>query len=538
MANDIKQIINSLSKLINDSEKISLSSFSHKLEKASAAYPEDRTIGMMLDVVSRMAGNKKTFITRAEIKDLYNKLYSRNTKFADLFKDEVGQVEKLAAKTYDRKDNDEDLSVFNKISDSLVDPTLVNALDVAFGNEVKGYSKSNAQAAKAMCQKTCSSPKLEADVSVANGNSDVMICSVAFETPKGKVSVFVPVEFAEKKPLLPSIFVGNNGVEKLSKTNLSKYVKSQAGKKLNMTADIVFGAIKSAKNANVISGVDLALTKLNAEKEDKADYAAGGVYFQKLDAENKNLVVKTATYKDDEFETFSKKFDSSLGVAAFKFGEDKIKLGRKLLVSKLESFGLKNSQIAVCDSDVCNIVYAVSLDSGKVAFRVPVRVQDNKLLAPELLICNGMVDSLSKEGVQSLYEKNSIDYKTAAFASPLYGLKPSELVQILREAMAEQNFFKAEDTLTVLAETGDEKAYKVGFEIYAGGLNIVKSADKTAKCSMIVKSSSSQHPVCGHTGLPLHKTFVDKNGNCRPAYRQGMQDTNEGAYFMNSKIFV
>jgi hypothetical protein len=54
---------------------------------------------------------------------------------------------------------------------------------------------------------------------------------------------------------------------------------------------------------------------------------------------------------------------------------------------------------------------------------------------------------------------------------------------------------------------------------------------------MIVKSSSSEHPVCGHTGLPIHKVYQDDGGNCRPLYRRGMDETYEGASFMNAKIF-
>ncbi len=102
--NHIKKVANSLSKLIDDSEKIALPVFAAKLAKASEAYPEDQTIGVMADVTARMASSKKLYISSAEVKDLYNRLFSRNTKFAELFKDELGHVEKLAsAKIYNRE---------------------------------------------------------------------------------------------------------------------------------------------------------------------------------------------------------------------------------------------------------------------------------------------------------------------------------------------------------------------------------------------------------------------------------------------------
>jgi hypothetical protein len=54
---------------------------------------------------------------------------------------------------------------------------------------------------------------------------------------------------------------------------------------------------------------------------------------------------------------------------------------------------------------------------------------------------------------------------------------------------------------------------------------------------MIVKNAHSSHRICGHTNLPLHKVYQDKEGNCRPLYRKEMDETYQGAYFLNSKIF-
>jgi hypothetical protein len=536
--NQIKKVATSLSKLIDDNEKIALPVFANKLSKASATYPEDKTIGMMSDVISRMASNKKIFITRAEIKDLYNRLFSRNTKFPELFKDELGQMEKLAgAKIYNREHDDESYTLLNKAYDKVVDPILSNALNVAFGNNSKTYTDSAAELAKSVCNRKCATTKLAYSIDISNGNENFIICRVAFETPKGQTSVYIPVEFSAGKALLPSIFIGNNGPEDFR--NLENYAVKQAGQKLNINDKAIFAAINNVKNGDItkISNVDIALTKLNTQKETKSDYFANGIYYQKTVAEDKNLVVKTPTYKDDEIDSFANKFDSARGVASFRFGEDKINLGRTIIANKLESYGLGNSQISVCDSDKTSIVYAVSLNAGKLAFRVPIRVQDNKIIDPVILISNGAIESFSKEGLNSLLNKNVSDYKTAAVASPLYGLKPSELVQIIREAMLEQNFVKAEDTLNVLAESGDEKAYKTAFTIYTNGLNSDLTEKNECKCSMVVKNASSKYPLCGHTGLPLYKVYTDKNGDCHPLYRKGMEDTQEGAYFLNSKIF-
>ena len=61
---NLRKQINSLAKAIENSEKVALPIFAIKLAKASESYPEDTTIGMMHEVVARMAGTNKIFITK------------------------------------------------------------------------------------------------------------------------------------------------------------------------------------------------------------------------------------------------------------------------------------------------------------------------------------------------------------------------------------------------------------------------------------------------------------------------------------------
>lgn len=530
METNLKQAASVLSKLIDDNEKIAIHVFAAKLSKASSQHPEDQTIGVMADITSRMADGKKLFITRAEIRELYNKLYSRNTKFAELFKTELGEIEKPKVKTYNRDYDDNKLDIISNAFNSVVDPLLANALNDAFGNPKTSYVNKYAETAKALCTRACNTT----NVDIAAGNENVILCRASFETPKGVVSLFVPIEIAAGKALLPSIFIGNGGKQKFSKTNIDRYVVANAGVKLGISDKVAFTAFET--KGNDISNVDLAVIKLNASKETQSELAAHGILFQKIASEDKNLVVNTPKYKDNEIESFAKAFDSDVGIAKFNFGNDKVSLGKTVVLNKLNSMGLDNAQISVFSSDKMQIIYAVSLNSNRISFRVPVKVSNGKLLDPTLLISNGAVESFSKDGIQNLFKKESLDYKAAAVASPLYSLKASELVQTVRDAMIEENYVKAEDALNILASVGDEKAYQTAFGLFTNGLSGSKTAAPCG-CKMVVKNASSKHNLCGHTGLPLHKVYTDKNGDCQPLYRRGMTDTKEGAYFMNNKIF-
>lgn len=529
-----KKSMDSILKLIDDNEKVALPIFSAKLSKASEMYPEDYTIGAMANIVARM-GSNKLFITRAEVKDLYKRLHSRNTKFSSLFSHELGEVEKVSEPTlYNREHDDETLSIINKAYEKIVDPVLANALHGAFGNIVKGYTDTSAEKAKSVCARSILDAGIAANVDVVSGREDVIICRASFETPKGLTSVFVPIEIMANKVLLPTVFVGNNGPEDLTKENLESYIKSQAGNKLLINDAIVLKAMSVVKGEVQISNVDLAITKMNAQKEATADFSQGQVLYQKVDKEGvKDVVVPQ--HKD--VESFAAQFNSSLGLANFKFTKEKVASGRTIISSHLSNFGLKNHQISVCDSNDSTIFYAVALENGKVAFRVPVKVDGGRLLAPTLIISNGSVEAFSKSGINNLFNKEVADYSAAAAASPLFTLKASELVEAVRTAVISQDYVRAEEALNVLAQVGDEKAYHSAFVAYTNGLG-TKKVVATTKCSHIVKNSSSSHELCGHTGLPLHKVWQDKNNNCQPAYRKGMAETYEGGTFLTSKIFV
>ena len=81
----IQQIVSSLTKSVEDGERIATPILAAKLAKAVDVYPSDQTLGAMSRVISKMASNNALFIRRADLKQLYNKLFSRNTKFAELF---------------------------------------------------------------------------------------------------------------------------------------------------------------------------------------------------------------------------------------------------------------------------------------------------------------------------------------------------------------------------------------------------------------------------------------------------------------------
>lgn len=529
----MQQIVSSLAKSLDDNEKLATPILAAKLAKYVEAYPSDQTLGTMSRVIERMASNNTLFIRKSELKSLYNKLYSRNTKFAELFQDELGIKEHTPdIKTYERDE------ASRLDSYQVADPVLANALTSVFdGGPVKMYSKPLADKALKSVSSTLDAWNLRpSDLSIDDGNDKFLMIKADYETPKGVTSFFVPMEIHNNQVSEAAVFMGNGGPEDLNNNNIKSYLKSNAGSKLKANGTTILGLLTQAySEKREISNTELALTKLNAVRQGKSEFFQNQIVGQKMaEASVKDVVLP----KYGEFESFEKQFTSPYGIAAFQFGEDKIKIGREHISRELSAYGHKNVQVVVTGNDENTIFYGVSLDAGRVGFTVPVKLADGKLTKPSIILCSGTVSSFSKDGVNQLYIDNQSDYKVAAAASPMYSLKPSDLITNIKKALHEGNAEKAEDALNVLSNAGDPKAYAFGFQAFLQGLS-GKTAEASSEptCGMIVKNSTSEHPICGHTGLPVHKTYKDKEGNCRPLYRKGMEEGYEAATFMNHKIF-
>lgn len=525
-------LVKSAAETLANTEQFFLPSLLLKLKKAAADCPYDQTIIAMTNVLNKMDDNKKILITKGELKGLYQKLYVSGTRFADYFEQELDLQDAPTVKTASAQAVSSEISVYGT-----ADPILSNALTSVFDNSVplKLYGQEAAQKALKVVGSNLEVWNLQAaKLSVSSGNQHFIVVQADYETPKGLTSVLVPVEINKDKALGPSLFMGNGAPLELTHTNLKGYLTTHAGEKLALRGSDVLEAITNAiVGKREFSSVELALVKAKAAKGHTAAHFSDQVLGQSMPAlPEKDLELP----KPGQFKSFAEKFETPLGLASFKFGVDKVNLGRDAIVRTLSHFGISNPQINIAQTNDTSVVYAVSLD-GKLAFNVPVKFANNRVINPDLLICNGSVMSFTKTSIQKLYASKEVDYKAAAVASPSYGLKPSELIDNLRDAIAEGNHTKAEDALNVLSESGDEKAYRTAFNLYFSSLGLSKTASAPEKqCSMIVNSNTSQHPICGHTGLPLHKTYIDKHGQCAPLSRRGQEEATSGNYFTSFKL--
>lgn len=527
--NDFKKAMNTITAAIEANEKFLVGPLAVRLTKACEENPGDQTIYSLASFL-RSKAEKEMFISKSELSNVYDKLYTygsncSNYLESELIKKDIKEATKMA------RDN-ENFDLFRS-----ADSHLVNALTSVFDKTAsyKPYSNEIAKLAEKSCEKELSYfPVTPSKIEVIAGNEDVLLCKASYETPKGQSHVLIPVEISENKALFPSVFVSAAGFEDLNKDNLGKHLVNSAGKHFQVNVDTILNVIKTAKHGATEALSDVERIVVKAELNKKAESYNHDSMFFEINEKNAGNVKLVADAED--VESFAKKLGSTKGIAEISFGKKAVDAGKMMIRQAMESFGHKNVQVAISDVSSDTVFYSAS--NGSVGIKVPVKFANELPIPPSIALANGIVESFDSAGVDKLL--NEGDLKQAALTSVFYGSKPNELIESIKVAMSEQNFSRAEEALNVLANSGDEKAYNFGFSTYMAGLNakpVEKTASAITKCAMQVKSPNSIHILCGHTNLPLSKVYQDKNGECLPLYHKNSEETTGGS-FLDSRLYI
>lgn len=519
----LKKIAQTLTKELDDNEKLLAPVLSGKLNQLAETHPTDQTIVQIASVMSRLA-DKNMFICKKDFKDLYKKFYTSKTAFASYFP----EVEVLAE------------PVIKSAPQEALDPSqyvnsaLTEALASIFdGTKFKGYSTKLANKACSEISSTLDSWNLAPkSVSVSDGNEKFLVLKADYETPKGLTSFYVPVVVNDENIEEFSVFLTNAGVNDLNNKNVKSYLQSNAGGKLNVSPKKVLEVLAAAvTEKREITSTELAIAKL-AEKRSNPEALAQSILLEKIAEVQPDIQNPGA----GEYASVSEQFGSPDGAAAFDFGSAKVEAGRSVIARELKTMGYGNCQIKVARHDSKKVFYAVGLNS-RTGFIVPIKMAET-VGFPTIVMTNGEVHGFDKESIDALDSSGIGDLGAVAAASPRSGLRPSELIEVIKVAMVEGNIAKAEDALNVLKNSGDEVAYNNGFNHYMSGLNPSNLVvEASSGCSFIIKNAkTSQYALCGHTNLPLHKVYQDKFGQCLPNYRKNMDETSEAVSLIVNKI--
>lgn len=547
---------------INDTQKFAVAILANKARKAALERPNDQTLRVMSNVLSKMNENGKIFISRGEFRSLYSKFASNRNEAQNIFANELDPEEQkpdrpLAGQKVDEKDLKLDLY-------EGADPLQANSLNSLWddmGAPVKNgiineYLPEMARQAEMLTNLELSrigyAPKA---ISTYGGTPDFIICDAKYETPQGEAHILVPVELSSDGALIPTLFISKFGAVDLGeKEVLRKHILSSAGKAFSVNATQLIEALNTAKGMSTLSEFEImALAAQDAVNRGKGSqiakqaseykmvYSGASVLGQEVNKYNPETAMLPLP-KAKEFDKFASLLSTGKGLAELTFSKATVESGRDVIISKMASFGY-HSQVSVASATKDSIIYAVGINSsnGPLGFEVIAEVNNNRVNIPTVAAIKDKAFDFTQDGIDNIVQRKASDPSMLAMVSPLYGLKPSDLLNTIREAADNRNYKIAEDALNVLANTADENTYTKALAEYLRSLNkseISKEAsEKKCGCSMIVRVSTHSGPVCGHLNMPLDKVYQNERGECLPKYRKNISDTYEGVLFNTSKIF-
>lgn len=532
---EFTKVVLGTAKQIQNQEKFVVAELAVRAENLAQNNPYDATAVSMSNFLRKRA-NKDLLISRQELRGTYQGLYSRNNCFAEAFEKELGLESLAGAKVMERVAGEES-SLVEDAYRRIADPVLAGALSAAFekDSQNKLYSADLAKRASRVCLHELNSMKLPPKkVEVVAGQSDVLLCMATYETPKGNTSALIPVEVRDNVALIPTILLTTAGFVDLAKEALESHLTATAGKSFRVDPSSVLKAIASVKNPaqEQLNELDMIIVKAKIAEGAANSQVHNGIIYQPVD----QVVEELSAPETEETHEFASKLSSAKGAAEFLFTPQTVDLSRKLVSKALDQFGYKAAKIAVADADQNNIFFAVSLDN-QIGFKLAVAVENKKPNLPGIFVAAGSVYEFSRQGVNQAMADNASDGRMLATASPLFALSARELVNEVEKSMVQGNLARAEDALNVLAESNNPESYRMAVSLYMSGLGgKLEKAAENCTCNMQRKVAYSKYTLCGHTNLPVHKVYQDKNGDCQPLYRKNIAEA-ESASFMHSKVY-
>lgn len=507
---NLKNFASALAKKAEQQEQFFTGVLAERLTQAAQADPTDTTVVAMAKFLERRAQADAILISRKDLQNAYGKFYTNRSKCGSLLERELG-LEKLATPKAAEFDNSQE-----SLSDRLkkaTDEKLVNIFEAAI--EGKSTYKTITKAAINSAVTACKSympgnPPVE----VRASREGLILCEASYETPKGRVHFYVPVEIDNSdRAIAPSVFISPLGVSEISRDNVLNQVVASAGKKSKYQAAEIMQAIGMTKSAGSISDVDLVVAASKIEKTASSPVTGDNIILNK-----KNYQSELGEVRHDRSVNsfvYSHNLNSDAALVDSLFGKETVNRARSIVLNKLTSLGYVNPQIKVTGGTSDSITIVASVNGC--GFTVPVEVRAKSVVAPTKIFAKGSVEVFDVDGVKRLLSFE--DRKTASTAGGYNLNSPNTLISLLQTKLAQKE--DPSEVLDAIHATGDSAAFKFAFELYR---------DSLTKTAEVVKPKSIRiggKEVCAQTFLPIENVYYDEHGIAHAKHRKNLDKTEQ-----------
>jgi hypothetical protein len=550
IAADLKRTANELLSQFSVGKKYIIGQVSERLRRAAEDNPQDTVIKAVASIIEKKSQEDPgRFISQADMDKIYNEVVGLNvsgTRFREILGDLL-KSEGPKSVEPNSKFADENRDPFQDALEE-TDPVLRHELGNIFEPKSDIYDPSAISQAREMAEMELRSlGHKNVRVNVAGGNSRHIICSADLDTSRGSVRVYIPLETSGK---LPSVFVAGNRFDELTRSNLEKYLNESSISRKPLPA------VKSILHSlDILTGVDhqrkTAAEALSTEIHSKLpeENGSGSLSSSNLFAD----VPKDITLSDVEIpktpvpeplRAIVSDVEENLAEAGLNYSPVSIRMAKRMVLAELASWGFKGAQVKVSSSThdgfICEA--ALNMPRGKVNINIPIEMKNGNPLIPSVFTKGDLVGDFNEASLkESLAKGYDIVPVAIRSDSPLMSKSAAELNDMLVKSAVSCDYKACDEVLEIIAGRFGADTYRNALADYQKILTSASDA-KTAstKCSRVIRSPNSIHPLCGHFMTPLNKVVQDERGNCHLAstyYSRKNQD-DEGAFFSNSKVLV
>lgn len=540
--------------------------------QAYEKYIDDPVINQFAYVIEQMVDKRgnSALISQAEMTDVYNNLVrlSGNTKFRDVL-----GIFLLTHPTTKTASYPNDFVRMNRVdaensqlsTNDFIDSKLADALSRAFGGkpETKAYNTKAAEIGKGYVEVELQAigykrPRVE----LIGGDAFTLVYAAHIDTPKGIVSVAIPIEMSSGKLLLPSVFVADDRFEELTAQKFQSFVerKSVNGDFSVPSVDGITKAVKMLTGIEKTASREEFSASLNSfeasefkERGDMISLSTPELFSDKHSLPEPKPYIDTTAKAEmpKELAHLAHDFENDLLEAASAFGKNIVQAGKRMVLSELSATGFKNTQIRFGSEDSSSVIYlaAIHTPTGPVEIEIPVEMHvkadgTHTPLAPSYFAYDGLIEDFTPEKLQRFAIRRpqpSTGQKIYSTAHS-YMTLPELRDEVVKAAM-QKDYVSAEMILGTIQERFDEEAYKNAIADYHYILmhdNRVAGIEHS--CSKPIKAGQgSIEARCGHFGVPMSKVVIGDDGQCRlrsHIEREKLNPLSEGgAAISSNKMF-
>lgn len=490
-----------LSSQMNSGKEFSTRYVADVLAKKAEEHPSDIIIHLMRDVVTKRASSQN-FISQKEIGELYGSLVNygggeNSTRFRTVCAGFLPQ--EMEKKAEERKDashmraGQQHVKTLQEYDTGLgkMAEEFAGIFSLNKKGSFSGFSDNTSSKAikftKAQLDSYGCYPK---SIVATAENEHFILCKAAFETrSSNEVTLDIPVQISGGVPRLPSHFVGDSGLEAITKEN-------------------ILVALKSKEEQKKFSNVNKFASERDS-RELKIDNVTAPKAIQHLtDIEDRVLI------------------------ASSKFDNQQVDLARRTLSTELKSVGL-NAQLKFAGSNDRGVVFSTKIANASYEF--PVEFSMGRPLMPSHFISDSKKYNFSSSNLRKVASMQPKGESSFSLRKESYdNMSYHQLMNEMITSVASKDFSSAEDALSSIQSKFDDTQVIHAVQKYASLLktagmneereNLIKAAVQKGD---LIRVSTSLDLYSPKYALPLSKLAFDEHGELIPLSRANQRKNME-----------